>query len=57
MRASTNNRAETVLNLHLDAVDEYGMPRFMRGDRGGENCECAVYMVVRNGPGSFIWGP
>ena len=58
LKASTNNRVMTVLELFLDALDEYGMPSRMRGDRGGENIYCAIYMVMRNGPdrSSFIWG-
>lgn len=58
LRASTNNRAVTVLDLFLEAQEEYGMPSRMRGDRGGENIDVATYMVMRNGPnrGSFMWG-
>jgi hypothetical protein len=48
-----------VLQLFLDAVDEFGMPSRTRGDRGGENLLIATYAVMRNGPnrGSFMWGP
>lgn len=58
LRASTNNRAVTVLDLFLSAISEYGLPSRLRGDRGGENMACAVYMVLRRGPGraSFMWG-
>jgi hypothetical protein len=58
IRASSNNHATTVLDLFLDAIDEYGMPSRGRGDRGGENLLCATYTVLRNGRnrGSFIWG-
>lgn len=58
LRASSNNTATTVLQLFLDAVDEFGMPSRTRGDRGGENILTATYAVMRNGPnrGSFLWG-
>lgn len=58
LRASTNNRASTVLAVFLHAVDEYGCPSRMRGDRGGENKATSVYMIMRKGPnrGSFMWG-
>jgi hypothetical protein len=58
LRASNNNRSTTVLGLFLDSIDDHGMPSRLRGDRGGENISCAVYMVAQNGPnrGSFLWG-
>jgi hypothetical protein len=58
MRASSNNRASTVLEVFLEAVEIYGFPSRMRGDRGGENIELATFMIMRNGPNraSFMWG-
>ncbi|KAF7351930.1 Integrase catalytic domain-containing protein [Mycena venus] len=58
LRASTNNRASTVLDLFLRAVQEYGAPSRGRGDRGGENIEVSVWMIKYRGPnrGSFLWG-
>ncbi|KAG5220185.1 Integrase catalytic domain-containing protein [Salix suchowensis] len=34
LHASTNNRAETVLEMFLDAAIAYGLPSRVRGDRG-----------------------
>jgi hypothetical protein len=58
LHASTNNRASTVLDVFLSAVEEYGCPFRVRGDRGGENTLVSVYMIMRKGPkpGSFLWG-
>ena len=58
LRASTNNLAETVLDAFLQAVEDYGMPSRVRGDRGGENIEVAVWMIKHRGPNraSFMWG-
>ena len=58
LRASTNNRASTVLDLFLEAVHTYGAPSRVRGDRGGENMEVAVWMIQHRGPNraSFMWG-
>lgn len=58
LRASTNNTANTVLKLFLDAIQNYGVPSRMRGDRGGENMEVAVWMVKHRGAkrASFMWG-
>lgn len=58
LRVSTNNRASTVLDLFIDAKDEYGIPSRIRGDRGGENIQVATHMIATNGHnrGSFLWG-
>lgn len=58
LRASTNNLAATVMDVFLDAVDVYGVPSRVRGDRGGENVEVAVWMIKHRGPNraSFMWG-
>lgn len=59
MEASGNNLGTTVLELFLKAVRKYGAPSRMRGDRGPENLEVSVWMVILfRGPnrGSFLWG-
>lgn len=58
LRASTNNYASTVLGHFLGALDIYGTPSHVRGDRGGENMDVAVWMIQHRGPNrsSFMWG-
>jgi hypothetical protein len=58
MQASDNNTAVTVLLLFLDAIRYWGSPSRIRGDRGGENIDLAVWMVMYRGPNraSFMWG-
>jgi hypothetical protein len=58
LRASTNNRAKTVLEIFLHAIEEYGTPSRLRGDRGGENVAVSVWMIMHRGPNraSFMWG-
>jgi hypothetical protein len=42
----------------MDAIERYGVPSRVRGDRGGENIQVAVWMIMHQGPGraSFMWG-
>ncbi|KAJ2914203.1 hypothetical protein MD484_g6221, partial [Candolleomyces efflorescens] len=58
LRASSNNKAQTVLNVFLDSVGQHGFPSRVRGDRGSENVEVSVCMILYRGlnRGSFIWG-
>ena len=53
LQAATNNRAETVFKLFLQAVDAYGLPSRVRSDRGGENVCISQYMLNHSlrGPG------
>lgn len=46
------------MTIFQEAVEAYGMPSRVRGDRGGENKDVSVYMIMKRGPrrGSFLWG-
>ena len=37
LKASNNNSSDTVPELFLQAVEEYGLPSRVRSDKGGEN--------------------
>ena len=58
IRASNNNRAETVLELFEDIVTVHGYPSRVRGDHGTENLLVAARMEEIRGVerGSYIWG-
>ncbi|KAH0835633.1 hypothetical protein J3R83DRAFT_9382 [Lanmaoa asiatica] len=58
LHANTDNRAQMVLALFLTAIEEYGTPSRVRGDRGGENIDVAVWMIEHRGHNrsSFLWG-
>ena len=60
LKASDNNRAETVLQQFLQSVEEFGLPSRVRSDKGGEIVDVAAYMLSHpeRGPGrgSMITG-
>ena len=60
LNATDNNRAVTVLQLFIKAVQSYGLPSRVRADQGGENTLVSEYMLRHpyRGPGrgSFITG-
>lgn len=53
LRASTNNRASTVLHCFLTAVERHGLPSRVRCDKGGENVMVSDFMLGHpmRGPG------
>ena len=57
LHASSNNRAETVLELFLHATRDLGWPLRVRSDKGGENVDVARAMLQKRGTGrSHITG-
>jgi hypothetical protein len=58
IRASNNNRAETVLDLFDEIIQVHGLPSRVRGDHGTENLLVAARMEELRGVvrGSYIWG-
>jgi hypothetical protein len=58
IRAHSNNRASTVLDLFEDIAQVFGYPSRMRGDHGTENLLVAAAMERVRGEGrrSYIWG-
>ena len=60
LRASTNNKANTVFTLFTEAVEKIGLPYRVRGDQGIENVDVAWFMFSNSlrgpGRGSYIAG-
>ncbi len=55
---TNNNKADTLLNCFLTALNEYGLPSRVRTDKGLENVRIADYMIEKRGAdrGSIITG-
>ena len=55
-----NNRADTVFELFVNAVELLGLPSRVCTDRGGENVDVATFMLRHplrgSGKGGFITG-
>lgn len=49
LSCSANNRADTVLQLFLEACQIYGFPSRVRSDHGGENYSVAQFMLLYRG--------
>jgi hypothetical protein len=49
LKASNNNRASTVYDLFIEAVQKYHLPSRVRSDEGGENIIVAQHMIERRG--------
>jgi len=45
--------------MFIDAILEHGVPSRVRGDRGGENRDVSILMILLRGLNrtSFMWGP
>lgn len=58
LRLSTNNRAETVLDVFLEGATKNGLPSRVWGDHGTENVMVAAFMLQTRGlnRGSYIFG-
>ena len=56
LHCSNNNLAITVKQLFEAAVQVYGLPSRVRGDRGGENVEITNFVISQRGEGrgSFL---
>ena len=53
LHCSSNNQADTVLDMFREAVATYGLPSRIRIDKGGENVDVAMHLLTHplRGPG------
>ena len=49
LKCSTNNRASTVYELFLRAIQQYHLPSRVRSDQGRENISVAQHMIEHRG--------
>ena len=57
LRCATNNKAVTVANSFIDAINTYGIPDRLRSDLGGENVDTwRIMMNYHNDQSSVIVG-
>ena len=49
LHGANNNKASTVLEQFLLAINKYYLPSRVRCDKGGENIEVAKYMLINRG--------
>lgn len=49
LECGSNNKARTVYDLFLKAVQQYGLPSRVRSDQGRENYLIAVHMLQHRG--------
>uniref|UniRef100_A0A8C2AGH5 Integrase catalytic domain-containing protein n=2 Tax=Cyprinus carpio TaxID=7962 RepID=A0A8C2AGH5_CYPCA len=49
LKASSNNRSDTVFQSFVEAIDQYGLPSRVRCDNGGENNAVCLFMNVFRG--------
>lgn len=59
LKACTDNKASTVLDAFVSSILQHGIPNRVRGDRGGENRDVSILMLLLRGlnRASFVWGP
>lgn len=50
-----NNRASTVLQSFIAAVERYGLASRVRSDKGGENADVAESMIRSRGAEEFTY--
>lgn len=56
IRCVDNNKADTLLLAFQEGVENYGVPRRVRTDKGMENVKIADYMIERVGADAIITG-
>ncbi len=52
LTCNTNNKSQTVINDFYRATQDYGIPKKVRSDKGGENVLVCYFMVAHHG---YCW--